>query len=257
MIVNQTETGWEIIYQRAHGLLAGQIAAHWRVEERPVRWIETLAAIIQHDDSGREWEDEDQLTPAGAPKHFRIGSGTPALVQPQEVIINSQYQGRWVALLTSMHASFLYESMRGDDPKIDLFLDQQLANQQRWRKELKLTKREVEAAYMLVQWSDAISLILCQRQLPPGGRSLEISTGPDGTRYDVRLREDLSSEDKAHAGTQEQITVTVDPWPFEEVDFTVSIEATYLDQLIFESDVELQKALKDGIIQPISWRFLR
>lgn len=253
MIVNQTETGWEIIYQRAHALLAGQIASHWQVKERPSRWFETLAAITQHDDYGREWEHEDQLTPAGAPKHFRLG-GTPDLIQPREVTTNSQYQGRWIALLTSMHTSFLYEPLRDESAEIAEFLDEQLANQARWRKELKVNKAEAESAYAIMQWCDALSLILCQRQLPPDGRAVEVSRGPDGTRYDVMQRDDSPDEDEAKAGT---IYVTIKPWVFEEAEFSVSIEATYLDQLSFKSNDELRSALKSGRIEPIVWKFLR
>lgn len=260
MIVNQTETGWEIIYQRAHALLAGQIAAHWQVSQRPTRWFETLAAITQHDDSGREWEDEDQLTPAGAPMDFRLGGG-PALVQPREVTTNAQYQGRWVALLTSMHMSFLYEPMRDSDAEIAAFLDEQRANQERWRKELKVSKVEVNGAYAIMQWCDALSLILCQRQLPTGGRAIEISAGPDGTRYDAILQESDSVKGKAATDGSKpgstQVTLTVQPWPFEDEEFSVSIEATYLDQLVFRSNAALQAALRAGKIAPITWTFLR
>lgn len=255
MIVNQTETGWEIIYQRAHALLAGQIASHWQAKERPARWFETLAAITQHDDSGREWEDEDQLTPAGAPQHFRLG-GSVALKQPREVTTNSQYQGRWIALLTSMHVSYLYGSMRDDDPKIAAFLDEQQTNQERWRRELKLSKAEVDGAYAIMQWCDALSLILCQRQLPPAGRAIEISRGPDGRRYDAVLREDSSDEDSSKSGSA-CISLTVQPWPFEQAQFIVSIEASYLDQLVFKSDAELRAALQAARIEPITWRFLQ
>mgnify|MGYP000754117155 CR=1 FL=1 len=63
MIVNAVEKGWEIIYHRGHALLAAELAAHWRAADRPERWIETLAAIMQHDDMEREREAEDHLTP--------------------------------------------------------------------------------------------------------------------------------------------------------------------------------------------------
>ncbi len=33
VIVNLTNNGWETIYQRAHGLLAVKLAAHWREDE--------------------------------------------------------------------------------------------------------------------------------------------------------------------------------------------------------------------------------
>ncbi|MBD3561045.1 DUF3891 family protein, partial [Planktothrix sp. FACHB-1355] len=56
MIVNQHENGWEVIYHRAHALLAAELAGQWREKDRPLRWIETIAAISHHDDLEREWE---------------------------------------------------------------------------------------------------------------------------------------------------------------------------------------------------------
>ncbi len=46
----------EVIYHRAHALLAAEIAGHWNAKNRPQRWLETIAAISHHDDLAREWE---------------------------------------------------------------------------------------------------------------------------------------------------------------------------------------------------------
>lgn len=42
MIANQHEKGWEVIYHRAHALLAAQLAGHWNAKDRPIRWLETI-----------------------------------------------------------------------------------------------------------------------------------------------------------------------------------------------------------------------
>ncbi len=60
MIVNLIENGWEVIYHRAHALLAAQLASQWRRADAPARLYETIAAISHHDDLEREWE-EDQV----------------------------------------------------------------------------------------------------------------------------------------------------------------------------------------------------
>lgn len=62
MIAHPTATGWEIIYHRAHALLAAQIAARWGRESRPARLVETIAAISHHDDLEREWGGATQVT---------------------------------------------------------------------------------------------------------------------------------------------------------------------------------------------------
>ncbi|MDB4999689.1 MAG: hypothetical protein JWR76_766, partial [Mucilaginibacter sp.] len=61
MIVNYTEQGWEIITQRAHGLLAAQVAMQWRKKDRPNRWVETVIAIADHDDAQTELQANDLL----------------------------------------------------------------------------------------------------------------------------------------------------------------------------------------------------
>jgi hypothetical protein len=156
---------------------------------------------------------------------------------------NARYRGRWVALLISKHMSFLNEGKRGESEEMDRFLDEQLENQEQWRKELKLTKKDVEDAYAFMQMFDRLSLILCQQHLPVGERALEIAKGPDGQRYDVVQLKDGK--------------VTVKPWPFEEEPFTVNVEACYLEQVTFKDDAELTQALQKAQIKPLEWTFVK
>lgn len=241
MIVNQTETGWEIIYHRAHALLAAQIAGHWNRQNTPMRLIETVAAISHHDDLEKEWEEKN-ITPAGAPLDFTLDKNID-LPKLKKHVANSRYRGRWVAMLTSMHTSFLTEGMRGESEEVDSFLNEQLSMQEQFRKELQISKQEAEQAYAFMQWCDRFSLILCQQQLPEDERALEISTGPDGKRYDVIQLEDG--------------TVKVTPWPFEAKEFTVNVEASYLDQLQFKSSAELTEALQTAPIETKTWKFVK
>lgn len=241
MIVNQDQKGWEVIYHRAHALLAAEIAGHWHRKDRPSRLIETVAAISHHDDLEREWEGE-HLTEAGAPLDFTLDKKT-SLKKLREQTQNSRYRGRWVAMLISMHTSFLTEGKRGESPELDSFLDEQLENQKQWRQELQVSKEEADKAYAFFQWCDRLSLILCQRELPAGERALEISKGPDGKRYDVIQHSDD--------------TVSVQPWPFEEEKFTVSVEASYLNQVQFDSSEALTKALQTAPIKLLEWTFVK
>ena len=241
MIANLTEKGWEVIYHRAHALLAAQLAGHWRRKERPVRLIETVAAISHHDDLEREWEG-NQLTEAGAPLDFTLDKKTD-VKKLRELTENARYRGRWVAMLISMHTSFLNEGKRGESPELDSFLEKQLEHQKQWCKELKITKKEADEAYGFFQWCDRLSLILCQRELPVGERALEISTGPDGLRYDVMQLSDGR--------------VIVKPWPFEEEEFTVNVEACYLSQMKFDSNAALTSALVTAPIKILEWNFAK
>ncbi|HEY9809063.1 MAG TPA: DUF3891 family protein [Halomicronema sp.] len=241
MIVNLIETGWEIIYHRAHALLAAQLAGQWKKEESPLRLYETVAAISHHDDLEKEWEG-NHLTSAGAPLDFTLEKDFQ-LPKMRDFTQNARYRGRWVALLISMHMSFLNEVRRGELAEFDSFLDEQLVNQKKWRKELGISKEEADKAYAFFRWCDRLSLILCQHKLPDRERCLEITTWPDGTRYEVMQREDK--------------TVTVTPWPFEKKQFTVNVEASNLNQIKFDSSKELTEALLVAPIQVLEWTFIK
>jgi hypothetical protein len=162
-----------------------------------------------------------------------------SLSQARQVMYEAGFQGRWRALLTSMHLSFLYEDLRGQQQSTDDFLDEQKENQARWRKELKINKQKAQEAYDLMQWCDRFSLILCRSQLPEAERTLEVSKGPDGIQY--------------HVVQQKDGTIRVNPWPFEKKVFTVSIESSCLRQLQFKDEAELADALHQAPIQTKSW----
>jgi hypothetical protein len=244
MISNLQQNGWEVIYHRAHALLAAQIAGHWEPKKRPIRWLETIAAISHHDDLEKEW-DGNHLTEAGAPLDFTLirGVSIEGVESFRQLARNSQYRGRWVAMLISMHISFLNEGNRGKLPEMDSFLDEQLQHQEQWRKELNITKDEAVQAYAFFQWCDRLSLILCNHSLPADERALEITTGPDGNSYDVIQGRDGN--------------VTVKPWPFLEEKFTVNVEASYLNQLKFDTNAELTEALQNAPIKTLEWTFVQ
>lgn len=238
MIVNAHEKGWEIIYQQAHALLASEIGFAWKKEKRPLHFMQTLAAIAQHDDGQKDWTGHYALTPAGAPANF---TQLPfCLEQAHQVMKEARFQGRWRCLLTSMHLSFLYEELRGQKKLWDDFLNQQRTDQKKWRQQLKVTKAEAQYAYDFMQWCDRLSLILCRNELPEMERWLEISQGPDGTKYEVKQ---LQNE-----------AVVVHPWPFEQESYVLQVEARYLAQLQFSSDQELAQAMWQAPVQGKSWQ---
>lgn len=240
MIVNLQETGWEVIYHRAHALLAAQIAGYWDFgEDASHRLYETIVAISHHDDLEKEWEG-DQLTEAGAPLDFML-ERDPKVEDLRRHADEALYRGRWVAMLTSMHLSYLNAGKASADPDIAEFLDEQLEHQAQWRKELGISKDKAASIYDFMRWCDRMSLILCQRQVPMGDRVLEVTTGPDGQDYFVRQ---LDSGDLA-----------VEPWPFKPTTFTVEVEACILNQLKFQDQEELSNALKNAPRQQLTWTF--
>ncbi|MBO0929365.1 DUF3891 family protein [Fibrella aquatilis] len=237
MIVKLASTGWEIIHQPAHGLLAFQLGQQWKAAKRPLHWPETLIALTEHDDGQEPYEGRNHLTPLGAPLNFQELSYS--VEQMRNMVSIALQKSRWNALMVSMHSTFLYEEKRDTDPALDEFLDQQKQNQQSWRRQYGVTKAEATYAYDFVQWCDAFSLILCLDQVPPEGRRLEISKGPDGTPYYVFQRPDG--------------TLGLDPWPYDPVQLTVSIEQSTVPQLVFADDRELYNALQQAPIETKTW----
>jgi hypothetical protein len=239
MIVAQTDAGWQIINQQAHGLLAVQLASQWRADRRPIHWVETLVAITEHDDGQPSWQGRKHLTKAGAPLHFQLLSYS--IEQCRNLIQIGLRKSRWNALMVSMHTSFLYEPKRGTGKELDSFLDQQIDNQAEWRKQYKATKAQSQYAYAFVQWCDALSLVLCLDQIPPEERQLEVSTGPDEVPYFIQQRNDGS--------------LGMNPWPFESAEFSVHVETFQLTQVVFDNDAELYSALQQAPIVLKKWTF--
>ncbi|MVM36351.1 DUF3891 family protein [Spirosoma sp. HMF4905] len=237
MIVKSRDFGWEIIHQQAHGLLAFQLALHWLPDNRPIHWVETLVAITEHDDGQDTWQGRHHLTQAGAPMDFQIQHYSVA--QARRMVEIALEKSRWNALMVSMHASFLYEPMRHERKEMAEFLDQQRNNQRDWRRAMKATKQQAQYAYAFLQWCDAFSLILCQDLVPPMGRRLEISPGPEDRPYFVFRQSDGS--------------LCVDPWPFETKTFAVGIECFQLKQLAFKSDQELYETIQQAEVLRQEW----
>jgi hypothetical protein len=79
--------------------------------------------------------------------------------------------------------------------------------------------------------------------LPAGERFLEISKGPDGKRYDVKQLSDGR--------------VIVTPWPFEDEQFTVNVEACHLSQIKFDDNDSFIEALQQAPIKTLEWTFVK
>lgn len=239
MIVNQINSGWEIIFQRAHEMLAMQIAQNWKKDKRPARWAELLSAIAEHDNRQEGWKGSRHLNKAGAPIDFSQKGFL--LEQAKGVTDVAGYKSRFVALLISMHTSYLYEPLRGSDQETDQFLDQQLENQKAWIKSLQISKAAANKAYNLMHWADRCSLILCKEQLPPDARKLEIFKDPDDNPCFIWQRKNGS--------------LGVDPWPFEEEEFEVWVESRSLNKVIFKDDQDLANTLLAAKVEEKKWIF--
>jgi len=217
MIVNYTKDGWQIITQRCHGLMAAEICSQWE----PIfedRWLETIIAVAEHDDAYNEFTDVDVLNEQGGPLNFNM---RPFVKDFCDSLLNMALsKSTYIAILISYHIQFLY----GEKSEAAMKYCNALKSlQRRWRSELKIPEQEIKERYRLLQWCDALSLIICQKQIPPEGRRLEISVGPQNT-----LHEFFEEEEGALA---------IDPWPFVKDRFSIRMEWRNLESLVFK-DVE-------------------
>ena len=227
MICNRTETGWEIVYQRAHALLAAQLLAPWQPSGRPERWTELLTATAQHDNGWQEWEPGQRLTPLGTPLHFTETPQADRIAQSERALERAWHQSTWSGLLVAAHIAHLYRTL--DDAPTRALLSRLAEAGRRWRRALGVRQRDVQHAYQFLLWGDTFSLVVACGQLPFGERRIEIEP-VDGVRYDAWQRADGS--------------LGVDPWPYEVETFEVTLDTYSIHRLTFASEAELAGALE-------------
>ncbi|RYD69722.1 MAG: DUF3891 family protein, partial [Sphingobacteriales bacterium] len=126
MITTYTENGWQIITQRSHGLLAGQICARWKLSNQPDRWIETLIATAEHDDVFNEFERNPLIDENGAPINFKETSFD--LDASTRLLDMALTKSRFIALLISRHIRFTH----GDDPLAKEFISNLKKQEKHW-----------------------------------------------------------------------------------------------------------------------------
>lgn len=229
MIVNYCEQGWTVITQRSHGLMAAQICAQWRKDKQPVRWVETLIATAEHDDQNDELSDNDLIAESGGPKNFKMKSFDRSYCE--SLLEKSLAKGRYIAILISMHLRFLYKQ----DKAAKRYCALLARREKSWIRDADTTTTQVNASYELLEFCDAFSLIICQQQLQPESRKMEISCGPDGLAYQ------LSSPGSG--------ALEVTPWPFEQNTFQISYEIRTIKQISFKSSKAFKKKLRAAGVQ--------
>lgn len=242
MIVNPISQGWEIIFQRAHALLAAKLAYYLHEELRTDEslWLEMLSSIAEHDDGQQGWKGKNHLTEAGAPKDLTQQKYN--LEQGKSVVTESAQKSRWIALMASLHTYHLHHPFRGDNQELDAFLEEQLNYQKSLRKSLGISKDISENAYTIMRWCDECSLVLCKSQIPPQGRKLEIGKLPADTPRLIFRHHDA---------------ICISPWPFETDEFELSVEYYTLEQLAFKHDEELRQQLNQQSPAVRRWQMVK
>ncbi|WP_432670296.1 DUF3891 family protein [Flavobacterium sp. SM2513] len=234
MIVRAHTKGWKVITQRSHGLLSALIAHQYEIDLPNDVLVPILIAIAEHDDGVAETHENKNLTDAGAPRHFLVSASTNAtdLKQYINVMETARAKSQLNALMTSMHLDFIFSDRKiGEDKDLDTFLTALAVERKSLVKNLNLNQKKANHLYRFVEWCDAFSLLICMDKIQPEGRSMEVSTSPDGAKSNVFYNEDQS--------------VCVTPWPFKINTFKVFYEYKIVKQLQFASIEEFHTVYKN------------
>ncbi|HKG05173.1 MAG TPA: DUF3891 family protein, partial [Pedobacter sp.] len=166
MIVNYSSSGWQIVTQRSHGLLAAQICAQWKKDNQPARWVETLIATAEHDDVFNELDNKELIKSQGGPIDFKETSFDQDL--SQKLIHMAETKSAYTALLLSRHIQFVH----GSDPKSSTFIKQLKEQEADWIKTAACSKAEITSGYALLEFCDAFSLLISQGLIQPEHRKI-------------------------------------------------------------------------------------
>lgn len=243
MIVKQKKEGWEIISHYTHGLLAGKIADQLQDDLKRQHWLDVLTAVIEHDDHLPDFNEQNYLTDTGAPMDFTMSAGTPAevLIHAKGVYGDALQKSQLVALLVGRHLSFLNEELAKDFEEMQLFLDEVEKNRSKQRKLYALHKADEDALYNILLFCDRCSLILSQDKIPEIERKLEINQTINKNTYFISQ----SSENK----------IKIEPWCFENHQFTLGLEYRILTKASFKNNQELHDDLKNAKVQIRTFQF--
>ena len=235
MIVLPHISGWKIVSHYTHGLVAGKFANEVDSDIKGTSWIDVLTGIIQHDDHLLDFDEQNYLTEAGAPKDFKMDKdSSDALEHAKRLYTNAGQKSQLVALLVSRHLDFLYNTTEFRDEPIIQFLKQLKEDRKKQRKLYELTVKDVDHLYNILLFSDRCSLIVCQELIPEVGRSLEINKTIDDKTYFISENNDG--------------TTTIKPWCFKGDSFAISYEYRILKKLTFKNNKELESALNSAEI---------
>jgi len=110
-------------------------------------------------------------------------------------------------------------------------------------KNLHIDKKFAARLYRFLEWSDALSLLICLDKIQQEGRKMEISKSPDGDMNTVHYKPNKD--------------ICVEPWPFRSPSFKVFYEYKILEQLQFNSMEAFNEACKAAKVEQAVFTLLK
>jgi hypothetical protein len=236
--------GTLLIGQPAHAWLSGRMARAWTWPFQP--WEDVCLAAEQHDIGMAAWDGRPELDPAtglpysfdSMPREMHVGLWREAarLLLPQ---------GRYPALLVSLHGTGLYDRYTPAD-ELELeptrgYLAAEREFQASMRTSLDAEPAEVEDAVSLIRCWDWISLFLCTASSDRS--TMEAVPTYEGETATLELAS--IERDRAH--------ISVHPWPFLQPSLMLPVEARLLRGR-FDDKEAMHRALADAEWRTITFR---
>lgn len=246
MLYREDPQGRVAITQPAHAWLSGQLARAWGNERfgTVAPWEEVCLGAEQHDAGHTAWEQAPTFNPqTGLPysffelprqEHVRLWSSAASAVLPQ---------GRYAALLVSMHGTGLYERFgmvsdtAEDAQAVQDYLVRERAFQENILESLRAdpfyqpytTEEIVKRNRLLLQVWDALSLMICFS----GWQTQSVAQVPMATGTTTLIL-------YTHKSDPTHIEVT--PWPFCREQVTVVYEGRRIPAT-FSTEAAMRAAL--------------
>jgi hypothetical protein len=226
MIVYEREHDFVLTAQHEHGLVAGEMASHWKTEllTDEAHWEDLILAAREHDrgwielDAAPFWNDYSQI-----PYSFRDFPLRPRFVFYRKGIEEVREKNLYAGLLCSMMYTELFQNNLGantnDDEDIREYLNDEREHQLRWEQQLgggEALKLRLKNDVEIMLFCDQLSLFLCMEE-----------PGTPAARYDffaegLGCTFDACSRQPIHAEWLSNEKVGLSFVPFDE-EFTVTM----------------------------------
>lgn len=247
------------VNQTSHALMAAQFCRHWGNQDfaKPAPYDVVINAIAQHDNGWYEWEAAPEIDAQGAPLAFIPGPAyTEKLAIWQLGIDRAAAQHPYMGLLTSRHATLLYESdlqrLTGDERHAT---ETFIAHQKRWTDQV----RQQLAHDPLLHHAAAEPVLMAHTRLVQFGdsSSLQVAMPWSQERLFAHCPVDFVGTYTALTMHWEGQAITYDPWPFDVDHFTVTLHGRLLDQQTFPDNATYRAALAAAPLHTLEWHVAR
>ncbi|HEU5139687.1 MAG TPA: DUF3891 family protein [Bacillales bacterium] len=210
MIIQDNGRFFTFVRQHDHGLLSGEIAAHWGNSIFTIPKHNLVMTTALHDLS---WIESDRIlqwnNKENRPHDFTSLPIKAKLPMYQEGLNRTERLNPYGALLTSKHyCSFL---RKGQDRSIDRFLQEEQNRRERLRLNLTYFGDSLDSDLRNLQLWDNLSLYVCLNR--PGAKKNEEHPW---FRNGIKAVSKMGESVKIHLRWLNERTISLKPFPFGE-----------------------------------------